>query len=89
MQRYRLALDILDDPILERDDLGDILRASDFEEYQRNLHEALLAFGDLGAKSTPVIRAIQAIYADHAPCEKCRRFTELDGDQLCHNCQET
>ncbi len=89
MKRYRLALDVLDDPELVRDDQGEAIRAEDFEAYQRNLHDALREFGDLGPESTPVIRAIQAIYDHHAPCKACAKFTELDSDQLCDNCQET
>ncbi len=88
MRRYRLELDVLDDPTLVRDDHGDVIRAEDFEAYQCSLHDALREFGDLGPDSTPVIRAIQAVYDDHAPCEKCRAFTDLDADSLCHNCQE-
>jgi hypothetical protein len=91
VNRYRNTTDFLDDPVLERDDHGDVILAADFEAYQRNLHEALADFEKTTSipayEAIPLIRAIQGIYKHHAPCERCRKFTELDGDGLCDNHQ--
>ncbi len=87
MNRYRNTTDFLDDPVLERDDHGDVILASDFEEYQRNLFDALADFERTTSippfEIVPFIRAIQGIYEHHAPCERCRKFTELDENGLC------
>lgn len=91
MNRYKNTTDFLDDPVLERDDLGDVILAADFEVYQRNLHNALREFERTTEltpyEAIPIIRAIQGIYEHHAPCEKCRKFTELDENLFCDNCQ--
>ena len=89
MNRYKNTTDFLDDPVLERDDQGDVILAVDFEEYQRNLHSALSDFEKTTAiipcEAIPLIRAIQGIYEHHAPCVKCCKFTQLDENGLCDN----
>lgn len=87
MNRYRLDTDFLDDPVLERDDLGTVILAEDFATYQKNLHRTLMEFERTTEltpyEAIPLIRAIQGIYEHHAPCERCRKFTELNEHRLC------
>ena len=89
MNRYKNTTDFLDDPVLERDDQGDVILVADFEVYQRNLHETLRGFErDMGSEVIPLIRAIQGIYEHHAPCKTCCKFTELNEEGICDNHEE-